>query len=279
LEFVNEDPLPLPTMSSSSSSLSSLVDIGINLTHRTFRKNWQDVVQRAMDAGVSRMILTGTSMRTSRESIQLAKTWYNNNDGAVKQKKKKKNLFCTVGIHPHDAKSFEAKDNKTIREMRSLIQASKSLVVAIGECGIDFDRNYSSRDDQLLAFRQQVLLAIEMQMPLFVHERNAHEDLVRVLDNIQAATAAPRRPPLPPIVVHCFTGTHTTRRRPILHVATTLALPVPFVNPIAANRCAITSCRAFRWSAFCWKRMLPSCPISRDNATANQRMWSAWPSK
>lgn len=106
-----------------------------------------------------------------------------------------KNLYCTVGIHPHDAKTW---NENTIKEMKELLQ--HPLAVSVGECGLDYNRNFSSKEDQIHAFRQQVSLAIEIGKPLFVHEREAHEDLVKVFDEFDSAS-------LPPIVVHCFTGT------------------------------------------------------------------------
>jgi TatD DNase family protein len=83
-------------------------------------------------------------------------------------------------------------------EMKDLLQ--HRLAVSVGECGLDYNRNFSSKEDQLHAFREQVKLAIELQKPLFVHEREAHDDLVKVFDEFDYGL-------LPPIVVHCFTGT------------------------------------------------------------------------
>ena len=196
-----------------------LVDIGINLTHRALIKHWKEVVQRAIDANVDRMLLTGTSIKTSRESIQLAREWSDDNDG-------KRNLLCTVGIHPHDAKLFDPKAAEatveestsssstssttcnvnavdTISEMREMITTNRSLVVAIGECGLDYNRNFSAKTDQIHAFREQVKLACELQMPLFVHEREASADTMRIFDQIAADDSIPA---LPPVVIHCFTG-------------------------------------------------------------------------
>ena len=191
-----------------------LVDIGINLTHRALIKHWKEVVQRAIDANVDRMLLTGTSIKSSRESIQLAREWSDGNGG-------KRNLLCTVGNHPHDAKLFHPKTSEpcvgencgtintsmntidTIDEMRELITKNRSLVVAIGECGLDYNRNFSTKEDQIHAFREQIKFACELQMPLFVHEREASEDTMRIFDEIVADSDIP---PLPPVVIHCFTG-------------------------------------------------------------------------
>mmetsp|Transcript_35276 Transcript_35276/g.105377 ORF Transcript_35276/g.105377 Transcript_35276/m.105377 type:complete len:340 (-) Transcript_35276:131-1150(-) len=196
---------------------SPLVDIGINLTHRALRKHWREVVQRAIDAGVPTMLLTGTSVRSSEECLKIAREWEDESGKA--------NLLCTVGVHPHDAKGFlrspgggrlgiemsseaggdgrEGRSKGTIERMRELL-TNDPLAVAVGECGLDYNRNFSSRIDQVNAFREQAILACELGVPLFVHEREAHEDLVDVLDSIQADESVPR---LPPVVVHCFTGT------------------------------------------------------------------------
>ena len=89
--------------------------------------------------------------------------------------------------------------------MKTMLLSNPSLAKAVGECGLDYNRNYSSRKDQMQAFRAQVALAVELKLPLFLHEREAHDDLISVLDEFQLA--GDERQQLPPIVVHCFTGT------------------------------------------------------------------------
>eukprot|EP00980_Cylindrotheca_fusiformis_P019716 scaffold6886_cov106-Cylindrotheca_fusiformis.AAC.5 len=181
-------------------SKMSVVDIGINLSHSTFRKHWKEVVKRAVDAGVDKILLTGTSVKSSRQSLALAQEWLEETGS--------RNLFVTVGIHPHDAKTWteEASTNKstksTLTELKELLK--HPLAVAVGECGLDYNRNFSSPKDQIHAFREQVKLACELQKPLFLHEREAHADLIRVLDEVREEQ---HQGLLPPIVVHCFTGT------------------------------------------------------------------------
>jgi len=85
-----------------------------------------------------------------------------------------------------------------MEEMRQMLQ--HPLAVAVGECGLDYNRNFSTPASQIHAFRQQVKLAIELNKPLFLHEREAHADLIKVLDEFP-------KEELPPIIVHCFTGT------------------------------------------------------------------------
>lgn len=135
--------------------------------------------------------MTGTSIQSSRQSLELAQQWFDETGS--------KNLYFTVGIHPHDAKTW---NGDTIKEMKDMLQ--HPLAVSVGECGLDYNRNFSSKQDQIHAFREQIKLAIELGKPIFIHERDAHEDLVKVLDEFDSS--------LPPTVVHCFTGTEDEAR-------------------------------------------------------------------
>lgn len=157
------------------------IDIGINLINRQFKAGTAAVIQKALDAGVYRMILTGTSISNSEQSAALAGQYPGQ-------------LFSTAGIHPHDAKHF---DGQCIARLRALLQQPQ--VVSAGECGLDFDRDFSPRPMQEQCFEAQLQLAIETQKPLFLHERAAFERFVSITDNFL--------PALPAAVVHCFTGT------------------------------------------------------------------------
>lgn len=159
----------------------SLVDIGANLTDKAFRDDRDDVIARAQAAGVERIVLTGTSVGGSRTAAELAHTM----PGV---------LFSTAGVHPHDAKSC---DGQTIGALREL--AARPEVVAIGECGLDFNRDLSPRPVQRTWFEAQVDLAIELDMPLFLHERDASAATIEVLRD--------RRDEIRAAVIHCFTGT------------------------------------------------------------------------
>jgi TatD DNase family protein len=154
-----------------------LIDIGTNLTHPAFHADLDAVLARAHAAGVTRMLVTGTSVQESTAALALVKP----RDG----------LYCTAGVHPHNASEC---NDTTIPALRVLAQHPK--VVAIGECGLDFNRNYSPHPDQEKWFRAQVELAVELQKPLFLHSRDAADDFVRVLKGHA----------LPRAVAHCFTG-------------------------------------------------------------------------
>jgi TatD DNase family protein len=160
---------------------TDLIDIGVNLAHRRFARDRDAVIARALAAGVRAMIVTGTSVRASREAQALATA-------------RTGTLWSTAGIHPHEARDATP---AAIDELRAL--ARDPVVRAIGECGLDFDRMFSPREDQERAFAHQLALAAELQLPVFLHERAAHDRFTAIVRE--------HRPRLRAAVVHCFTGT------------------------------------------------------------------------
>ena len=159
---------------------ATYVDIGLNLGHRRFDRDRDAVVDRAVAAGVTRMILTGTNVAESEAMAKLAAT----RPGV---------LWSTAGVHPHDASGCHA---ETLPALRRLV--GRHPVVAIGECGLDFNRDFSPRPVQALWLERQIALACELQLPLFLHERDATDRMIAILDGFG--------PDLPPAVIHCFTG-------------------------------------------------------------------------
>lgn len=159
-----------------------IVDIGANLTNKKFSRDLDSVVQRAKDAGVTKIMVTGTSLQSSRDSLRLSRLYPNV-------------LYATAGIHPHDAKSWEEDD--TLSALKDM--ARNPECVAIGECGLDFNRNFSPPHTQLEVFEKQIVLACELGKPLFIHERDAHVEMVELLGRYRTR--------LPTCVIHCFTGT------------------------------------------------------------------------
>lgn len=158
----------------------SLIDIGANLAHHSFDDDRDDVLQRAADAGVARIIVTGSSDDSNTRAAALAEA----NPGI---------LYSTAGVHPHHASDYTEESDALIR---SLVQ--NDVVVAVGECGLDYFRNFSPRDAQLDAFRRQLEIAKESRLPVFLHQRDAHDDFVEVLESAL--------PDLTRAVAHCFTG-------------------------------------------------------------------------
>jgi TatD DNase family protein len=163
-----------------------LVDIGANLTHDSFDADRDEIMQRASDAGVTRMVVTGASAQGSKSAAALAEA----NPGV---------LWATAGVHPHHASDYDEATDQLLREL-----TQKDAVVSVGECGLDYFRNFSPRQAQLSAFRAQLEIASETGMPVFLHQRDAHDDFVEVLE--------PMLPRLSRAVAHCFTGEHESLR-------------------------------------------------------------------
>jgi TatD DNase family protein len=158
----------------------NMIDIGVNLLHKSFNADREDVVLRACKAGIVKMILTGTSEKNSVDS----KVYAEKHPGV---------LYSTAGVQPHDAKSF---NQKTVSVLENL--AESKVVVAIGECGLDFNRDFSPRPVQEKVFEAQIDLASRVKKPLFLHERDAHLRFAEIL--------AANRNKFDKAVVHCFTG-------------------------------------------------------------------------
>jgi len=164
----------------------SLVDIGANLAHNSFDDDRDAVMQRAADAGVARMIVTGSSDDSNVQAAALAEA----NAGV---------LFSTAGVHPHHASDYTDESDALIRSL-----VGSDGVIAVGECGLDYFRNFSPREAQLDAFQRQLAIAKETGMPVFLHQRDAHDDFVEILE--------PALQDISRAVAHCFTGEHESLR-------------------------------------------------------------------
>lgn len=156
-----------------------IIDIGVNLAHRSFQRDRREVIERAFAAGVRTMVVTGTSLPASEEALRVAREYPGQ-------------LFSTAGVHPHDSRNCT---EQTMSGLRRL--AAHKEVVAMGECGLDFNRDFSPRPLQEKWFEAQVVLAEELQKPLFLHERDAQERFCAILQVARKST---------PAVIHCFTA-------------------------------------------------------------------------
>ena len=152
------------------------IDIGVNLFCPQFAGREEEIIADAGSAGIG-VILTGGDPETSARSLAFAE----GRDG----------VFATAGIHPHDA------DGGGVDAIRALLASFHPA--AIGECGLDYDRMYSTRENQLAVFDALLGLSEETNLPLFLHERAAHRDFI---DLLKAHPSCAER-----AVVHCFTGT------------------------------------------------------------------------
>lgn len=161
-----------------------MIDIGINLTNKRFDSDRTEVIVRAKEVGVEKLLITGTNIEESQQALLLCQEY---------QSQFPQTLYATAGIHPHDA------DNANGDYISQLMRlAASPYVKAIGECGLDFNRNFSTPDNQLTVFKAQIELASKLGMPLFLHQRDAFEPWFIELK--------PFINQIPAMVAHCFTG-------------------------------------------------------------------------
>jgi TatD DNase family protein len=175
-----------------------LIDIGVNLTSPRFDADRADVLARASEAGLEALIITGVDVESSARALELCLE-----QRADPARLHEPTLYSTAGVHPHDSGALKPHDLTTLR---SLHEAHPSLIVAVGECGLDYDRDYSPRASQRACFEAQLELAAALKRPLFLHERAAHEDFYATLKEAGAELCERA-------VVHCFTGSRRSLSR------------------------------------------------------------------
>lgn len=167
-----------------------MFDIGVNLLDRRFASDREAVVARAVAAGVEGLLLTGTDLASSQAALAYCRSFPGSGMW----------LGCTAGVHPHSARRFDA---ATCDVLQDLLLAPE--VRAVGETGLDFNRNFSPADDQRAAFVAHMELAARAQLPLFVHDRDSAGETAQLLARHARA--------VPAVVVHCFTGSATDLAR------------------------------------------------------------------
>lgn len=160
-----------------------MIDIGVNLCGNAFNNDREAVITRALTAGIQQMVVTGTEP----ESIECAATLVQSYP---------QQLFFTAGFHPHHASVWSDSSAEWLK-----CQLQHPQCVAVGETGLDFYRNFSTPKQQTKAFAKQLELAVELQCPVFLHQRDAQESFVEILDHYRAQLSA--------VVVHCFTDNRT----------------------------------------------------------------------
>ena len=156
-----------------------LIDIGVNLTNKRLCSQLDDVLIQASNVGVGKMIVTGTCLESSQQAINLCQDY-------------PKQLYCTSGVHPHDAAAW---DSDSAKVLESLLE--HDCVKAVGETGLDFNRNFSPQEKQIEVFQHQLEIASRSHKPVFLHQRDAFETFYTLLKEF--------RPLLKNAVVHCFT--------------------------------------------------------------------------
>ena len=161
-----------------------LIDSHAHLEMKEFNPDREDVIERARRAGVSYIVTVGTNLVLSRKALSLAR--------------QHENIYATVGVHPHDVARA---DNKTFDDLCEISRDPK--VVAYGEIGLDFFRNISPREKQIEMFNRQLELAVQLKLPVSIHDRDAHEQTLRMVK-----ASGVRRG-----VFHCFSGDYSMARQ------------------------------------------------------------------
>ncbi len=160
-----------------------LIDIGVNLTNKRLRFDIDQIVQQSLEQQVTTLVVTGTSLQHSELAIDLCHLY-------------PEQLISTAGVHPHDAKEWNEDS-----EQKLLTLLDEDCVRAVGECGLDFNRDFSPRDQQVAVFQQQLEIAVNSKKPVFLHQRDAFDTFHALLREY--------RHRLPNVVVHCFTDSKT----------------------------------------------------------------------
>ena len=155
-----------------------MFDIGANLTSSHFSKDLDVVLNDSLTAGVKKICVTSSNLDDVKKAQKITEKY--------------ENLFYSVGFHPHNAKDFKA---EFLKDMSIYLDNPKAI--CLGEMGLDFNRNFSSKEEQILCFESQLSLANSISKPLFLHQRDAHEEFLSVLDNHKFNQK---------LIVHCFTG-------------------------------------------------------------------------
>ncbi|HEY32668.1 MAG TPA: TatD family hydrolase [Dehalococcoidia bacterium] len=169
---------------------NALVDTHAHLDAGEFDADRDEVIARAHDTGIGTIITVGTGIESGQHSIELAERY--------------QDILVAIGIHPHAASTTTEADISAIARL-----AEHPKVVAIGEIGLDFYRNYSPRDSQFRVLQWQLDLAAQINLPVVIHCREAHEEIINVLHDW--TSRHPERQP--PGVIHCFTGDTETARQ------------------------------------------------------------------
>ncbi len=165
--------------------MMKLFDSHCHLTDEKFEGDVADVLDRMRENGVDRFLLAGSDLPTSRAGMELA--------GKVE------GGYCAVGFHPHEASSFRPEDADTLRKW---LKAPK--VQALGEIGLDYFYDFSPRDVQKEVLCTQLDLALEENVPVILHVRDAHGDLLDIFRG--------RKGRLPSGIIHCYTGSWESAR-------------------------------------------------------------------
>lgn len=156
-----------------------LVDTHCHLDMESFADDFDQVIENGLRAGVKTVITIGIDLNSSRRAVQFAERY--------------PSVFATVGVHPHNADKVTDKDFTVICEL-----ANHEKVVGYGEIGLDYTKMYAAKEKQQEIFSRQLIMAKELNLPVIIHDRDAHADTLDALKNLAPFPAGG--------VMHCFSG-------------------------------------------------------------------------
>ncbi len=184
--------------------MAFLIDSHAHLIDRAYRRDSTEVIQRALDTGVKLIINLGYDMKTSLRAVEMAERY--------------PFMYACAGVHPHEAKRVPTGYLDQLREL-----ARKKKIVAVGEIGLDYYRDLSPRKKQQEVFREQLKLAQEVSLPVIIHDREAHQEVLAVVREEQGGENSG--------IFHCFSGDWEMAEECIdLGFYISIAGPVTFKN-------------------------------------------------
>ena len=161
--------------------MHEVADIACNFTSERFDKDLDEVINRAVANKITKFGLICSRMSDLNKLLKIYEQY-------------SKNMFYTIGVHPHHANEI---NDDYLKKLKDEITTNNPH--AIGETGLDFFRNLSTYDEQIYAFEEQIKIAIDTNKPLFLHQRDSHDDFIKILKKYSSDISK--------AVVHCFTGT------------------------------------------------------------------------
>jgi len=179
------------------------IDSHCHLNDEAFNDDLAEVVEKAIAAGVGAINVVGFDLPSSRRALELSRRY--------------ELIWATVGVHPHDADSW---NSDTIKELQEMLAERK--VVAVGETGLDYHYDYSAKESQRRAFREQLLIAGQYNKPVVIHSREATLDTMTILAETGLGAAGG--------VMHCFGGGKETAEQCLQ-----MGLDISFAGPLTFN--------------------------------------------
>lgn len=187
-----------------------LFDTHAHLNDKRYEEDYDEVLDRALSGGVSKILIASFDEPSSISALEMAK--------------KNSHLYCSIGIHPHDASSF---NDSLLVDFRKMVDNNKDKVIAIGEIGLDYHYDLSPRDVQRDVFRKQITFAIDCGLPFIVHDREAHGDCLEIIEAYAKTGVLPENPG----IFHCYSGSYEMAKILLAHgFYLSFAGPVTFKN-------------------------------------------------